>query len=709
MSPARDRLALAAAAVTYAALALYVQRDLLLHLRNAVYHQAMVGQDCLLHVWTIAWGQHALATEPCRLLDANIFFPQLRTLLYSDHLVGLALVLSPLRLVTDNPVLIHNVVTIAAPALNALAFHLLLRDLTGRHSAAFVGALAFGFAPIRLTMDRCQIQMLAAWWIPLAMFAAQRAIRRNRWGWALLAGTALAFQALTGIYMTAFFTPFLVVAHLVWLRQWPVRSHPGWWRLLAAEAAAVAVQIPFLLAYRAVQADLGAHRPVLLNALLSLQVNTLPEIMPLATLLVLGMTAIVLGRRLPAPLRGQRAIYLTMILGGIVLALGPAMMLPGDRGTVWGPYALLAGLPGFSALRVPARMVHVTIFGAAVLAGGGFAAATIHRRGRLLVLAMLTAAAAVLVEGRIPRFQLLPAPPPARMDPVYPWLATQPADVRIVELPIDPYGVGMAYFQYASTEHWTPALNGTSGILPPIGPYMQKRLERFPQDDVVAELVALGITHAVVHTDRLLPGPAAQLEATAARRRVMKVRWRSPRTVVYALRPSLHAPTIVPSGEALPRRGWTVTASTAADTAARAIDGDPDSTWSSWGELDAGLTERWYDRTPVLERWTRYLAHQPSRLILDLGDVRTVTALTARLGGSDPMAIPTVALESSADGEHWTEFPGRFGPVPDVRALVRDARAAVFGATAAGVRARWLRLSGQSLDWLVGDVAVYGR
>ncbi|HEV7731284.1 MAG TPA: hypothetical protein VGR62_03935 [Candidatus Binatia bacterium] len=709
MSPARDRLAFAAAAVAYTALALYVQRDLAMHLANGVYHQAMVGQDCLLHVWTIAWGQHALATEPCRLLDANIFFPQLHTLLYSDHLLGLALLLSPLRLVTDNTVLIHNVVTIAAPALNAFAFHLLLRDLTGRHTAAFVGALAFGFAPIRLTMDRCQIQMLAAWWIPLAMYAAQRAIRRDRWGWALLAGTALAFQALTGIYMTAFFTPFLVVAHLVWLQQWPLRSHPGWWRLLAAEAAAVAVQLPFLVAYRGVQSDLGAHRPALLNALLSLQLNTLPEIMPLATLLVLGAAAIILGRRLPAPLRGQRAIYLTMVVGGIVLALGPAMMLPGDRGTVWGPYALLANLPGFSALRVPARMVHVTIFGAAVLAGGGFAAATVHRRGLLLVLAMCSAAAAVLVEGRIPRFQLLPAPRPARMDTVYPWLATQPATMRIVELPIDPYGVGMAYYQYASTAHWKPALNGTSGILPPIGPYMQKRLERFPEDDVIAELVALGITHAVVHTERLAPADAARLDAAATRRHVLKARWTSPRTVVYALRPSLRAPAIVPNGEPLPHQGWTITASAAADTAARAIDDDPDSTWSSWGDLDRGLRERWYDPSSVLARWKDYLDHQPARLTLDLGRERTVTALTAHLGGSDPMAVPTIGLEWSADGKRWKPFPGRFGPVPDVRALVHDARAAVFGATAPGVHTRWLRLSGQSLDWLVGDVAVYGR
>src|SRR6185503_16699920 len=100
-APGGRRAALLAAFV-YGALALGAQRDLVAGLRDHVYHQALPGNDCLLHAWTLAWDQHALATDPVDLADANIFYPYVHTLLYSDHLVGLAVLLAPLRLLTDN-------------------------------------------------------------------------------------------------------------------------------------------------------------------------------------------------------------------------------------------------------------------------------------------------------------------------------------------------------------------------------------------------------------------------------------------------------------------------------------------------------------------------------------------------------------------------------------------------------------------------------
>src|SRR4029079_13227903 len=100
-------------------------------------------------------------------------------------------------------------------------------------------------------------------------------IRDGRWWAAILAGAALAFQGLTGIYLTAYFLPFLVLAHLVWLRRWPIRTHRGWRALLVAEGVALALQVPFVQAYRAVQDHLGAQRPLLLNAIGSLQPVTL--------------------------------------------------------------------------------------------------------------------------------------------------------------------------------------------------------------------------------------------------------------------------------------------------------------------------------------------------------------------------------------------------------------------------------------------------
>ncbi len=706
MTRARSRLAFLAATAAYAVLAVVVQRDLVRQLRRAVYHQAMLGQDCLLHVWTIAWGQHAMATSPCRLFDANIFFPETGTLLYSDHLLGLALLLSPLRLFTDDVLLVHNLVTIAAPLLNALALYALAYDLTGRHGAAFIGGLLYGFAPFRLTMDRCQIQMIVAWWLPLILLGGQRAIRDgSAWG-AVLAAVALAFQGLTGIYLTAFFLPFVVLAHLVWLRRWPVATHRGWWRLLVAEGLALAVQLPFIQAYRAVQEHLGAQRSILVNAIGSFQWITLSEHLPTASTVLLTVAACVLGRRLPPRMRADRGFYLVMLLGGLVLALGPVMALPAGHGSVWGPYALLMQLPGFSALRVPARMMHVMMLGGAVLAAAGTAAITARRRGVGLAAAMAVLTAGVLVDTRVPRFDLIPAPPPAQRDPVVAWLATQPA-MRIVDLPSDPFGLSTAYAMYGSTEHWRPLLNGTSGILPPLSPWMERRLQRFPDADVIADLRALGITHAVVH-EAPLPAPAKARLAAAVQQRLLKVRRREGGTVVYALRPSLRPRTVVPAGRPVDRAGWRLDANTADWLAPFAIDDDPATAWSSWGAIDRELRNEWYNPTPIVPRWQQYLAKQPTRMTLDLGQVTPVTAVTASFGGSDPMVLPLITLETSLDGERWTPFPAPLSPIPDVRGLVDDPRAARLGTTSdVPVPARWLRLTGSPLDWHVSDLAVY--
>src|SRR5262249_39078356 len=204
-----------------------------------VYQQNMLGQDCLLHAWTIAWDQHALATAPCALADANIFHPERGTLFYSDHLLGLALLTAPLRLVTDNALVVHNLLALAGPVLNALALYALAFDLTGSVVAAMVGGLVYGFAPLRFVADACQIQMTAAWWLPLALLAGLRAVRGNAAGWGVVAGLALLGQGLTGIYLTTFFMPFWALAHLDWWRRHPfATARRGWTALLVAELAA---------------------------------------------------------------------------------------------------------------------------------------------------------------------------------------------------------------------------------------------------------------------------------------------------------------------------------------------------------------------------------------------------------------------------------------------------------------------------------------
>src|SRR5688572_33483330 len=65
--------------------------------------------DTVLHEWIMAWVAHQLVTDPLRLFDANIFYPERHTLAYSDHLIVQSLIGAPLTWSGFSPVLVHNV------------------------------------------------------------------------------------------------------------------------------------------------------------------------------------------------------------------------------------------------------------------------------------------------------------------------------------------------------------------------------------------------------------------------------------------------------------------------------------------------------------------------------------------------------------------------------------------------------------------------
>ncbi len=709
----RERLALGGAALLYAALAVVAQRPLVRGLGDQVYDQDLPGNDCLLHAWTIAWDQHALATDPRHLVDANVFYPEPRTLLYSDHLLGLALPLAPLRLVTDNAVLLHNLATLAAPALDALALFALARDLTGRAGAALVGGFLYGFAPFRFEVDRCQLQVLAAWWLPLFFLFARRAVAEDRVLPGVVAGGTLALQGLTGIYLTAFLLLFLPVAHAWWWWRHPMRgSRRGWAALLLAEAAAFVALLPFSLAYRRVQLDLGVSRSQAMNVLLSLHPSELGAALPLLTLGVLFAAGTLLVRRAPRPFAEERGLHLVIALGALVLALGPAIPLPGGLGQVKGPYAGVLRIPGYDALRAPGRALRLALLGASVTAAGGLAALTRGLPAPATAAAVAVAIGAAILEYRPPAFAMVAATPPARRDPVYAWLAGQPPDLRFVELPMDPYQKSASAYQHASTAHWKRMVNGNSGLLPPLYPYLARRLERFPDDDVLALLRALDVDHVVVHAGVYLPA------AVRARLAVMRadaqaplaLSWAHGVTQVLAIRDAAPAPALVLRGRRLERSAWRATASQAGALAGLALDADPESAWSNIADLERGLRERWYDPVPFAERWAEFTASQPTRLAVDLGASVAVTAVEVRLGGSDPLLAPLITLETSEDGSAWTPLAGGLDPLPDVRALVTRAAEARFALALPAPRAaRFVRLVGPGLEWRVGDLEVYAE
>ena len=138
-----------------------------------------------------------------------------------------------------------------------------------------------------------------------------------------------------------------------------------------------------------------------------------------------------------------------------LLALGPVARVLGNRFWYKPPFAWLLPLPGFDAVRVPARFTVIQILCLSVLAA--FAFRTLWpQRSRASALALAVAAAALVADGwmRLPVADI-PKPLPV----------TVQGDL-VIELPVHSY-VEDVSAMYRAMSHGRPVVNGYSGWVPP--------------------------------------------------------------------------------------------------------------------------------------------------------------------------------------------------------------------------------------------------
>ena len=66
--------------------------------------------DYALNAWALAWVVHQAPRDPLHLFDANIFYPEPRTLAFSEHLVPQAMFAAPVLWSGGSAVLAYNLV-----------------------------------------------------------------------------------------------------------------------------------------------------------------------------------------------------------------------------------------------------------------------------------------------------------------------------------------------------------------------------------------------------------------------------------------------------------------------------------------------------------------------------------------------------------------------------------------------------------------------
>jgi hypothetical protein len=464
--------------------------------------------DLDLVVWILAWGAHAILTQPFGIFQANILFPAPDTLVGSENLLGLQLIAAPIYWISQNALLTYNVTVLTVVWLAAFGTFLAVRSWTGYGSAAFLAGILFAFAP-RVAANFVHLHWSAVALFPIITALLWASARRPRRATLVALALLTAIQIACGVYIA-----FALAAWLLALLPWVVieahrRGRSGLVPI-AALAAGAALASPIALPY--LRARASGRLPTLATAQNTLEgLSATPAALlgriademtwPVVALACLG----VLGTRRP----GRRLRLSLLAASGFGVLLGCGTAVPGLYG------ALMVAVPGFAAIRGPIRFLVLPTLGIALLAGIGTSDVLDRLRFRRAVKPML-ACAAVGVAGFL--FLAHATLRPLALSPVlstsekstYEWLARHGGDGAALELPAFHSVVerdallvtGRA--MVGSTIHWLPLVNGYTGHWPPSAHLLMELADRLPDRQAFVTLCSLvRLRWIVVHLDRM--------------------------------------------------------------------------------------------------------------------------------------------------------------------------------------------------------------
>lgn len=475
--------------------------------------------DVYFNMWRVSWIAHALTTAPMRLFDANIFYPELRTLTYSDAMLVEGVLGTPLVAVGLPPVLVHNLLLYGGIVSSASGMFVLTRHLTRSAAAGIACGIIFAFVPYRFD-HFMHLELQWTTWMPWAFWALHRTLESGAWKYGALLGLFVSLQMLSSIYYGVFLIPLLGLVTLVilvprvWARTLSVREVGP-----LALAAAIAVLICGLYA----QPYLATKREVRGRAEDEIRFYSARPSSYLTATPGNRFYGKWFARRSRAELRlfpGGLAILLAIV--GLIRQQALAIRI-GYLLAIAAAYDVSLGFEGYSyplivphvaavnGFRALARAGIFVIFFLTVLAGYGYEALESERRGigrRILLAVVVITLLTEYRAGPMP-LERYPNEPPA----LYAWLAQQPKGI-VAELPmpfLDHWPGPDPRVSYMSIFHWRPLVNGYSGYLPTSYALRLEAVREFPDGSSVEHLRKEGVGYLLLHLVDYTPEDAVTI------------------------------------------------------------------------------------------------------------------------------------------------------------------------------------------------------
>ncbi len=484
--------------------------------------------DPLPQAWQVAWGGHALATQPIDFFQSNQFWPEPDSLAFGDALIGYA----PAGLIGDGPddaVARYNLLFLFVYALCFFGTYLLAREMGLGPGGAVVAGAAFAYAPFRMEQDG-HMQVISSGGIPLALALAVRGLRLRR-PWPLLGAWAVAaWQVSLGFAIGLPFAYLIALLVAIGAVVWWRRGRPRPERrmaisgvagaLLFAVAVGVISQPYFRVADRYPEATRtasdveefsGPIEALILNsdenwvwgdATLDIfyEINNPAEKTLFPGLVILLLAGVGLGSSsFPRWLRFSLAGAWLAIM---VLAFG----FQEEDGWLW-PYRIVYDvLPGWEAIRTPGRLATFATLALALLAAAGAESILRAVAKRRLPAYATGAVASVLVLAIVVEGRGLPFDPTGRRaqpevpDPP-PSLAEVPGPQ--LHLPAE-RGEDNRRYTLWSTDGFPDIVNGRASTRPDSIEDLIADMSTFPDADTVERLRDYGVKTVVLHTGRVI-------------------------------------------------------------------------------------------------------------------------------------------------------------------------------------------------------------
>ena len=468
------------------------------------------ADDPLLSIWRISWIAHIVPIDPLNIFNGNIFYPEKRTLAYTDSVLLQGAAGAPLIWAGVSRVTTYNLLLLLSMALSGWAMWRYALDLTGETGAAIVAGIVFAFVPYRFD-HYLHLELQATIFLPLTLMYFDRAVASGskRDGWLTMA--SFVAQLYSCIYYSVFLATALVP--IAAIRLWFATPEKRlafiraiWLPVIVALIAAA----PYAIAYGLNRGSLGERldRDVLLysaslrNYLATPEWNVIhggwsrqfgqPE-----RLLFPGVLAIVLTVAGLLTIDRRRAILIALGATGFVISLGLHSPFYEPLRAVMFPYR---------GLRAPARASILLFLAMAALAAFGWARLMRNRPKRVQAIATIAMSLALLIEYRTRMEAWLTVPSePAQ---VYRWLSAQPRSV-VAEVPFARadalHSISDGIYMFNSTWHWQPIVNGYSGFFPKTFIDLAEHTASFPDERSIAYLKDRGVDLLVIHGNLMDP------------------------------------------------------------------------------------------------------------------------------------------------------------------------------------------------------------